>query len=366
MTSTRGFLWALCAFSVGCRPAATATATAPLPPLTAAAPSPGAPAVHAAVTCQHSLDAVALPGASAPLSLDYLFYEPGRARVWVPAAGTGRVAVFDLATQSFTSVDGFRTAEHAAHGTTRVLGPSSGTIGEGYAYIGDRASHEVCAVDLQSLRKGACLPLSAPPDGVVYVAQTHEVWVTAPSIKSVLILAASSAGTLTQQAAIALSGEPEGYAIDARAGRFLTNLEDANQTLSIDIAARQVKDTWSATCNEDGPRGIAIDAPSEVALVACTDHVQALDLAHQGKPLGQLECGPGLDNIDYDAATRLLYAASGKAARLTVARLGSDGTFTTTERCETAPGARNAVTDGKGNAYIADAQGARLLRARTP
>ncbi|HEY5375883.1 MAG TPA: hypothetical protein VIK01_19525, partial [Polyangiaceae bacterium] len=53
--------------------------------------------------------------------------------------------------------------------------------------------------------------------------------------------------------------------------------------------------------------------------------------------------------------------AAGKAARLTVARLEDNGQLTVTASGDTAPGARNAVADASGNAYVADPQGARLL-----
>ncbi len=303
--------------------------------------------------------ALPLPGASGPLSLDYLFYEPGRSRVWVPAGGTGSVAVFDIAKHAFTRIEGFQTAEREAHGRKRVLGPSSGTVGDGFAYVGDRASQEVCAIDLQSLQKGACSKLPSAPDGVQYVAATREVWVTAPDIQSLLVLETLPAGKLALKTTIKLAGDPEGYAVDALHGRFLTNLEDADKTLSIDLKTHGVLETWSAHCGADGPRGIAVDAANDVVLVACTDHVQSLDA--QGAVLARLDTGPGLDNIDYVPSTHLLYAASGKAARLTVVHVGTHGQLTAGAPRETTLGARNAVTDANGTIYVADPQNARLL-----
>ncbi|MEP7052325.1 MAG: hypothetical protein ABJB12_18305, partial [Pseudomonadota bacterium] len=75
----------------------------------------------------------------APVSLDYLFYEAEKGRVWVPAGGTGSVAVFSGATRTFAQVQGFKTAEREAHGNKRVVGPSSGSVGSGVAYVGNRA-----------------------------------------------------------------------------------------------------------------------------------------------------------------------------------------------------------------------------------
>jgi hypothetical protein len=342
----------------------SAVATTPPP----AASTPTAVSEHAEVAAltpsalpAFTMEALALPGASAPVSLDYLFCEPQRARVWVPAGGTGSVAVFDIAAHSFSRVDGFKTVEREMHGKKRVLGPSSGSIGEGFAYVGNRATQEVCVIDLQTLKTRSCLKLASAPDGVEYSATTREVWVTTPSSQAIAVLDASRPGALTQKSIIKLDGEPEGYAVDATRGLFFTNLEDKGSTLTIDLKSHALKDVWNAGCSSDGPRGIAIDSARGLVMVACTDHVQVLDQKSKGALLGKLETGAGLDNLDYAESTKLLYAAAGKAARLTVARLEDDGQLTVTAVADTAPGARNAVADSNGNAYVADGQGARLL-----
>lgn len=93
--------------------------------------------------------------------------------------------------------------------------------------------------------------------------------------------------------------------------------------------------------------------------MACTDHVQVLDAAHDGATLGRLETGAGLDNID--VVGDAVYAASGKAARLTVARIDEKGQLVVVAAGDTAEGARNAVADERGRVYVPDSHGARLL-----
>lgn len=343
---------------------------APSAPSVAAEPPAAAPVAAARVAspppansppARLVAESTALPGATPPVSLDLIFYEPNRSRVWVPAGGTGSVAVFDVAKHEFTRVEGFKTAEREARGKKRIMGPSSGAIGERFAYIGNRATQEVCAVELQTLKAGACLKLASAPDAVAYVSATHEVWVTTPNTQSVVVLEATPNGLLKQRAVIKLEGDPECYAVDEARGVFLTNLEDRGTTVRIDLKTHAVKGNWTAGCAADGPRGVAVDSARGLLLVACTDHVQALDLVHDGALLGRLETGPGVDNIDYVPSTGLLYVAAAKAARLTVARVGDHGELAAIATGETAAGARNAVADGAGNAYVADAQGARLL-----
>jgi DNA-binding beta-propeller fold protein YncE len=300
-----------------------------------------------------------LPGASGPASLDYIACDRSRSRIWVPVGATGSVDVLDIATGIFTRIDGFKTVEREARGRRRTVGPSAATVGDGFVYIGNRATNEVCPIDVNTLRTAKCLKLAAGTDGVAYVASAKEVWVTTPDDRTLMVLDASNPSVLARKTAVKLDGEPEGYAVDDRTGRFFTNLEDKGGTVVVDVRTREVKATWNPGCDADGPRGIAFDAAHDFVIVACTDHVQVLDAAHDGARLGQLDAGAGVDNIDY--VDGKLYVAAGKASKLTVASVDEKGRLTVVAVGETSEGARNAVADAKGNAYVADSPGARLL-----
>jgi DNA-binding beta-propeller fold protein YncE len=303
---------------------------------------------------------VPLPGATAPASLDYIAFEPERSRVWVPVGGTGSVDVYDTATGSFTRVDGFKTAQRESRGTTRITGPSAVAIGDGTAYIGNRASSEVCPVDSATLKLGACLTLASPTDGVAYVSATKEVWVTTPRDQSIVVLDASRPSALKVKTTIGLEGAPEGYAVDRKRGLFFTNLEDKNKTVTIDIQKHVPTTTWNLECDASGPRGIAVDARGLV-YVACTDHVVVLDGLHDGVKRGAVDTGSGVDNIDLLEAQHLLYVAAAKARRLTVAQIEDDGSTRVVAEGASVDGARNGVVDALGNVYVADPLNARLL-----
>jgi len=293
--------------------------------------------------------------------MDYLAYDRGHQRVWVPAGNTGSVDVVDVGNDHVTRVEGFRTAEMERRGTKRTVGPSAATVGEGVVYVGNRADSSVCAVDAESLRIGPCVTLDSAPDGLAYVAATKEVWVTTPRDQSITIIDAASPGTLTSKAKVRLDGQPEGYAVDDARRVFYTNLEDKDRTLSININSRQVVKTWLPGCGEDGPRGLALDHALDFLFVACTDRVMVLDAAHDGKLLSALAVGDGLDNIDYVESRHELYAAAGRAATLTIARLDSQGRLTPLAVAATAPGARNAVATDAGTAYVTDSPEGKLL-----
>ena len=302
-----------------------------------------------------------LPGASGPVTVDYLVCDRQHARVWVPVGETGSADVFDVATGTFTRVDGFKTAEREAHGKKRMAGPSAATVGDGFVYVGDRATSEVCAVEETTFKLGTCLTLPAPTDGVAYVASTKEVWVTTPRDHSLTVLDASKPETLRPKLVIKTNGAPEGYAVDARRGIFYTNLEDKNRTLAIDLKTGAVKATWDSGCGADGPRGLAVDEARNFIMVACTDGVKVLDGAHDGAMLGTLDTGAGVDNIDWLEPKRLLFVGAAKAGRLTVARIDDTGQAIVVATGDTPQGARNPVADAEGNAYEVDAANGRLL-----
>jgi DNA-binding beta-propeller fold protein YncE len=334
------------------------------PEASAAAPSavmadsemPAGPALAALV-----FEQVALPAVHAPAAVDYIAYEPGRERVWVPVANTGSVDVFDIATRTFTRIDGFTTSELEVKGTKRTMGPSSVAIGDGFAYVGNRATQEVCSVSTSTLTIGICLKLPSATDGVAYVASAKEVWVTTPRAQAIAVLDASKPDALVSKATVKLDGAPEGYALDDRRGLFFTNLEDRNKTVVIDIKSHKSRATWSLYCSSDGPRGIAADAKRGFVYVACTDQVLVLDGARNGAKLATLDTGGGVDNVDWIEARQLLYVAAGKAATLTVAHVDDQGQPSVVARNATANGARNGVADASGNAYVVDRANARLL-----
>ncbi len=308
---------------------------------------------------------IALAGSTKPASLDYIAYEPGKRRVWVPVGNTGSVDVLDVESATFKRVDGFKSAEMEWHGRKYSAGPSAVSLGDGVAYIGDRATEEVCAVDVATLKPGACMKLSSSIDGVAYVAAVEEVWVTMPRAQSLAVLDASKPAGPASKTAIKLPGQPEGYAVDEAGGRFFTNLEDEDLTAVIDVKSHRQIATWKPTCGGDGPRGLAFDAARHFLIVACTDHVQVLDAAHDGAPLGKLDTGAGVDNIDYLPGRRWVYVAAARSARLTIARLDDAGALHVVATAATTPGARNVVADDAGNAYVGDAPEASLLVVAT-
>jgi hypothetical protein len=254
------------------------------------------------------------------------------------------------------------------------MGPSSVAIGDGVVYIGSRADSKICIIDGRALKLGDCTAfappsagLAAAPDGLIYIAATRELWATSGSPaygvpaadRSIKILSASRPAKLTPAGKIPLSGSAEGYAVDNVHGRFYTNLQETGQTVAIDVRKRAVVSTWRSC---DDPSGIAVDSKRGFVFVACTDHVIVLDSVHEGRVVGSIQTGAGVDNIDYAERTGLLYVAAAEAAQLTVARIDDSGKPSPLALVPTANGTRSVVADENGSAYLIDPIGGRILK----
>jgi DNA-binding beta-propeller fold protein YncE len=313
-----------------------------------------------ALAAAPAASSIQLPGGP-PVSMDYLAYDAGNDRVWVPAGNTGQVDVIDARTGRVTAVGGFQTAKVMGRdGKEREVGPSSATVGDGRVYVGNRAGSQVCALDAKTLERRGCVTLPTPPDGLAWVATTKEVWVTAPRDGSILVLDATSGGAPSLVGRIPVA-HPEGYAVDADRGLFYTNMEEEDRTVVIDARRRAVVGSWGAGCGAGGPRGLALDARRRHLFVACPHSVRVLDAAKGGALLGELEVGEGPDNIDYSERLHTIYAAAGRGGRLTAAEIDAQGKPTRTWSAPSPEGGRVVVVDAGGAAYVADSKGGRIV-----
>jgi len=316
-----------------------------------------------AADTDYELKPINLPGASGPVALDYFAYDPATGKVWVPASNTGRVDVIEEATGAISQVTGFPTAEIERRGRKITVGPTAASVGDGVVYIGNRGDAELCAIDAKSPMRLECVPISADqsvtPDGVVYVAAARELWITLrpkggdrAAAKSLEIFDASDPHHLKPKIKIPLENLAEGYAVDNERGIFYTNVEDTGKTVAIDVRSHKVVSEMQPGSRD--LQGLALDNARHFLLVACGDHVVSLDLGHDGKIADSITTGAGLDNIDYSADAKLLYAAASQAGTLTVAALDDYGKFHLKATVPTVKGARGVIAGKDETAYLID------------
>ena len=291
------------------------------------------------------------------VSMDYIAFDPATNSLWVPGGNTGAVDVVDVTTSKVRQISNLPTSEVQARGGTRVLGPSGVSIGEGVVYIGNRGGSEICAFNARTLARVACQHLDATPDGVSYVASTKEVWVTTPGEQGIRILDAT---TLMQKAKLTFPGNPEGYAVDAKRGRFYTNLEDKDRTVAIDLKTHETVATWNPACGGGGPHGLGLDVAGGFLFIGCDAAAEVMNVGGDGAVISKIDTGDGVDDIHYEPAAHLLYIGAARAAKLTIARADSAGKLTTVAQVMTQNGARNAAVTKDGTVYLAHGGGVKL------
>ena len=300
---------------------------------------------------QFSVRSLPLPTTgSGGIYMDYIAYDPATGFVWVPAGNTGAVDVVDTRTAKVRQIPDFPTAEVQARNGKRTVGPTSVTIGDGVAYIGNRADYRICAINSRTLVPKTCAHIDSMPDGLAYVAPTKEVWVTAPRDKSIRIL---DAQTLEQKAKLTFEGNPEGFAVDRQRGRFYTNMEDKDRTLAIDLKSHQTIATWNPSCGSEGPHGLRVDEESGFLFVVCSARAEVLDAAHDGKVLSSIDTGDGVDDFDYSPALHRIYVGAARAGQLTIAHVDANGNLKLVAQVPTHAGARNGVVTRNGTVYLA-------------
>src|SRR5216110_1995940 len=278
------------------------------------------------ITSDYEVTPIALPGASGVVALDYFAYDHSTGKLWVPESNTGNVDVIDESSDAVSQVTGFKTGEVELRGRKVTLGPTAVSVGDGVVYIGNRGDSTLCIIDAHSLERGGCLQVAPPsagaaaaPDGVVYIAAIRELWITtgAPPLgissadKSIQVFDASDPRQLKLKTKIPLDGSAQGYAVDNQRGLFYTNLEEAGNTIAIDVRSHKAVAKWDPGSRE--LQGLALDNARNFLFVACGDHVVSIDAGHGGKVIDSITTGPGLDNIDYSSEAKLLYAAASRS-----------------------------------------------------
>src|SRR5262249_17238016 len=87
----------------------------------------------------------------------------------------------------------------------------------------------------------------------------------------------------------------------------------------------------------------------------------ALDVTHDGKRLGAVAAGGGVDIIAYSPALGHLYVPGGDSATMRVIAVGPNGDLKVLATVPTAPDAHCVAAERLGNAYVCVPQNGRLL-----
>jgi DNA-binding beta-propeller fold protein YncE len=224
----------------------------------------------------------------------------------------------------------------------------------------DRDAKQLIVIEPKTEAVVATALLASGPDYVRYVATTGEVWVTQPGASRIEVFSSPAQGTPTpvHLTFISIPGGPESLIIDNTRGRAYTHLW-TDTTLAIDLKSHQVLSRWKNGCR--GSRGIAMDNPRGFLLVGCDEgKLSVLDL-RTGRLLGQASSGDGVDIISYNPRLAHAYLPGGASGTMAIIGISTKGAAAVLSALNTANGAHCVASDDRGNAYVCDPNGGRLL-----
>ncbi len=317
---------------------------------------------HHSETTEDEVRPLALPGGSAGIGFDDLQYDPDLERLLVPAGRTGRLDLVDPLTGAIKEVTGFSARDDFDGG--HAQGTTSAVHAGDWLVAIDRTTKRLEVVDPATLAIVDGAPLAASPEYVRWIG--GEVWVTEPEAEQIEVFSVPSHGDHqpTRMTTIAVPGGPESLIESASRGRAYSHLWKG-KTVAIDVISHQVIATWSNQCHDS--RGIALDEPRGWLFAACSEgKVVALDVDHDGAVLGSAKTGDGIDVIAYAPALRHLYVPAARAATLSIVQVSDDGKLSVSGERSIAEGGHCATTDGRGDIWICDPAGGRLLQLHDP
>ncbi len=307
-------------------------------------------------------DKLALPDGAGGIGFDDLMWAPELHRVLAPAGRTGKLDLVDPKTQKVESIAGFSTDKDkfaGGHGE----GTTSADFGGGRIFATDRGRTEVAVIDPRTRAIVGKVKLAGNPDYVRWVAAAHEVWVTEPNKKQIEVFAFAK-DHLVDPRVIDVAGGPESLVIDLARNRAYTHTwEDA--TVAIDLAKHAEVARWKNGCA--GSRGIALDGKRGFLFVGCEEgKATTLDVAHEGKQLGSVATGKGVDIIAYDPVRGHLHVPGGDSATLSIIAVDAAGKLTALGTVAVAADSHCVAVDDVGHAYVCDPKQGALLVVTDP
>jgi hypothetical protein len=302
-----------------------------------------------------------LPAGAGGIGFDDLRFSPELHRVLAPAGRTGKLELIDPWSQEIESIGGF--SSDATFGGGHGEGTTSVDFGGGLLFATDRGRTEVAIVDPVAKKIVATAKLAGTPDYVRWVEPAREVWVTEPGKKQIEYFSLV-ASKLVRKGAFDVPGGPESLVIDATRARAYTHTwEDA--TVVIDLAQHKEVARWRNGC--EASRGIALDEKRGFLFVGCDEgKATALDVVHDGKQLGVVTTGKGVDIIAYSVALAHLYVPGGDSATLTIISVDASGKLAVLGTTPAAEDSHCVTADDAGHTFVCDPKHGALLLTSDP
>ncbi len=275
----------------------------------------------------HSLAEIAVGGSG---GFDDLTVDSAGRRLYV-SHGT-KVVVIDL---DKNSVVGEVTDTPGIHGI--AIAPE---LKRGFTTNGREAKSSV--FDLESLKTLSKVETGANPDAILYLPGQQEVYTFNGRGNNATVFDGKTGKVV---ATIPLGGKPEAAASDLQAGRIYCNIENKSEIAVIDTKTHQVVNHWPIAPGEEAS-GMAIDLEHHRLFIGCHNKLMAMVDSTNGKVVGTVPIGDGVDGNDFDPVTQLAFSSNGEGT-VTIAHEDSPDKLTVVQTLKTQKGSKTMVLDPK-------------------
>ena len=303
-------------------------------------------AILSAVACAalaagsyHVIKRIPIPGDT---GWDYITADSAGRRLYVPH-GT-EVVVLDL---DSGSIVGKISGLEDAHGV--AVAPE---FGRGFVDTSDPGS--VTVFDLKTLVTTGKVKVGDDPNGIIYDTKLKRIFTADRGSKRLTAIDAKTgmvAGNINLP-----TGRTEHLASDG-AGHVFLNMQDIGKLHKLDVRSFKITETWDLlpTCAQPssmdidvahnrvfiGCRGGGATQPPAPALLAVVD-------GSNGKIVDTEPIGPGVDALEFDPASKLIYVSTGGGeGTLSIFHQASPDKYSLVQSVRTLQGARTMALDRK-------------------
>lgn len=303
--------------------------------------------------CVSGLAVASALGADAPYHLlkeipvgsaggyDYLTVDPAARRLYV-SHGT-KAVVIDIDKNTVVGEIGDTPGIHGI-----AIAPE---LKRGFTSNGREAKASI--FDLESLKTLSKVETGPNPDAILYEPGQQEVYTFNGRGNSATVIDAKTGKVV---ATIALSGKPEFAVADVKAGRVYNNIENKNLIDVIDTKTHKVAASWPIAPGEEAS-GMAFDAEHHRLFIGCHNKMMAMIDSTNGKVVGTVPIGDGVDANAFDPASQLAFSSNGEGT-VTIAHEDAPDKLTVVQTLKTEPRARTMTLDIKShNIYLSVGSG---------
>ena len=273
---------------------------------------------------------------------DYLSLDASAHRLFI--ARDDRVMVVDA---SSGKLQGEIPGMQHAHGV--ALLPASHQ-----AFVSNGHGDNVTVVDTDALKVTGHIAISGKdPDAIVFDDASGHLLTMNGHSSNISVIDAQAGKELTT---IAVPGRPE-FAVSDGAGQLFLNLEDKNQLVRLDLAAKKVLNVWPlAPC--DGPTGLALDKANHRLFSVCANGWLVVTDANDGHQVAKLAISKDPDAVAFDAQRKLILSSGGEG-KLSVVAQDDANHYRVLGNLPTQPSARTLALDPQSHTvYLAAATAA--------